>query len=398
MANVFFHSTGTANQRVLAYADDDLSPLPDAAALPGGAIVGSVRCIAESPDGTKIAMATDNAAGYLLVYDAVTFEKITIPSGNLPSSNAQWCAWSPDGTKLAVAHSGTGYIFVYNVSDWSKITITGGVVPSVASGCAWSPDGTKLAVAHFNSPYLTVYNVSDWSKITLTGGNPTANCRKCEFSPDGTILAAITDSNAAALFIYNVADWSQITPAGGIPGIAQNAIRFSKSGAYMAIAATVAGVYLYTVSDWTRTTLSIGSSGTVNSIDFNDDDSRVAFGISSSPYIKVYEFPSMVAAAITYTLATGVTAVRFSSLPVRALTTGVNVVMDIAGSPAAGRTVRAYARFSGALLKDATTDASGKFLMRFLSGQQMQLVILDDDANDVLNDLVLGRVVPVVEP
>ena len=79
----------------------------------------------------------------------------------LPASAAYGCAFSPDGSKLAVAHSGSPYITVYNTSDWSKIPNPAVLPASTAYGCAFSPDGSKLAVAHNGSPYITVYNTSD---------------------------------------------------------------------------------------------------------------------------------------------------------------------------------------------------------------------------------------------
>ena len=79
----------------------------------------------------------------------------------LPTSTAFGCAFSPDGTKLAVAHNAPPHITVYNTSDWSKIANPAVLPTGTANGCAFSPDGTKLAVAHGTSPYITVYNTSD---------------------------------------------------------------------------------------------------------------------------------------------------------------------------------------------------------------------------------------------
>ena len=81
----------------------------------------------------------------------------------LPASNANGCAFSPDGTKLAVAHGGSPFITVYNTSDWSKVANPATLPTGTGYGCAFSPDGTKLAVAHANSPFVTAYNTSDWS-------------------------------------------------------------------------------------------------------------------------------------------------------------------------------------------------------------------------------------------
>lgn len=36
-------------------------------------------------------------------------------------------------------------------------------LPSTANGCAFSPDGSLLAVAHVGAPHITVYNTSTWT-------------------------------------------------------------------------------------------------------------------------------------------------------------------------------------------------------------------------------------------
>ena len=79
------------------------------------------------------------------------------------SSTANGCAFSPDGTLLAVAHSGSPYITIYNTSTWAKLANPSVLPSSNATGCAFSPDGTLLAVAHSGSPYITVYNTSTWA-------------------------------------------------------------------------------------------------------------------------------------------------------------------------------------------------------------------------------------------
>ena len=45
----------------------------------------------------------------------------------------------------------------------SKFVMAPVSMPSTANGCAFSPDGTLLAVAHSGSPYITVYNTSTWT-------------------------------------------------------------------------------------------------------------------------------------------------------------------------------------------------------------------------------------------
>ena len=45
----------------------------------------------------------------------------------------------------------------------SKLALAPITLPNIANGCAFSPDGTLLAVAHASSPYITVYNTSTWT-------------------------------------------------------------------------------------------------------------------------------------------------------------------------------------------------------------------------------------------
>ena len=81
----------------------------------------------------------------------------------LTSSTANGCAFSPDGSLLAVAHSYSPYITIYNTSNWSKLANPSPLPANYANGCAFSPDGSLLAVAHASSPFITVYDTSTWA-------------------------------------------------------------------------------------------------------------------------------------------------------------------------------------------------------------------------------------------
>ena len=84
----------------------------------------------------------------------------------LTSSTANGCAFSPDGSLLAVAHQSSPYITIYNTSNWSKLANPSQLPASHANGCAFSPDGSLLAVAHQVSPYITVYDTSTWAAVS----------------------------------------------------------------------------------------------------------------------------------------------------------------------------------------------------------------------------------------
>ena len=82
------------------------------------------------------------------------------------SSTANGCAFSPDGSLLAVAHSSPPSITIYNTSTWAKLANPSTLPPSTANGCTFSPDGSLLAVAHNSSPYITIYNTSTWAAVS----------------------------------------------------------------------------------------------------------------------------------------------------------------------------------------------------------------------------------------
>ena len=61
-----------------------------------------------------------------------------------------------------MAHYNYPYITIYSTSTWTKLANPSVLPANIANGCAFSPDGTLLAVAHYNSPYITIYNTSTW--------------------------------------------------------------------------------------------------------------------------------------------------------------------------------------------------------------------------------------------
>lgn len=385
----------TSAPHLVAYTDDTLAQLRDIESLPGGAPGASVNAIAVSPSGSLIAVGLSSGA-YLAVYDGATWAKITLTGGN-PTGVVYGCAFSPDGTKLAVAHANSPYLTVYDTTTWAKVTLTGGNPTGQGAGCDWSADGTKLACSHSTTPYLTVYNVADWSKVTLTGGNPASTGRGCKFSPDGAKLATITSSNAESLVVYNVSDWSKIAIPGGPPGINLYGLAWTPDGTKLAVANSGSSLWVYTVADWSNVTQGLGTSNTVSAMCYNGDGTRLGVGYSGSTNFAVYSTATWASQSITYSASNGFCrSVLFSGLPVRDLTTGVNAVLDVDGLPAQSRVVRAYARATGALVAETTTDAAGKFALKCATSQAMQMVILDDDAGDTFNDLIVGRVTPAV--
>ncbi len=132
--------------------------------------------------------------------------KFVLAPASIPST-ANGCAFSPDGSLLAVAHTASPHITIYNTSDWSKVANPAQLPPSTSNGCAFSPDGSLLAVGHGGYPYITVYNTSTWAKLANPSVLPPSVVYGCAFSPDGSLLAVAHDSSPH-ITVYNPSTWA----------------------------------------------------------------------------------------------------------------------------------------------------------------------------------------------
>ncbi len=108
---------------------------------------------------------------------------------------------------LAVVHSTSPYLTVYNVSGATPTKITNPITLPTGTGLgvAFSPDGSKIAVGHMTSPYLTVYNVNGDALTKIPNPNtlPTGTSNDISFNPDGTKLA-VSHGSSPYLTVYNV--------------------------------------------------------------------------------------------------------------------------------------------------------------------------------------------------
>ena len=66
---------------------------------------------------------------------------------------------------IAFAGSSAPYISVASVATGRPKPPPAALPAGTAYCCAFSPDGSLLAVGHNYSPYITIYNTSDWSKV-----------------------------------------------------------------------------------------------------------------------------------------------------------------------------------------------------------------------------------------
>jgi WD40 repeat protein len=359
------------------------------------AVIGSqVQGASINPAGTLLAFGT-SLTPFLNVVSIADGADVTVTSGK-PNGNANGTAFSPDGSKLAVAGAFTGYLFVYNTADWTKQTIASPPA-SNGLGVAFSPDGTKLAVGYASAPYLTVYNVADWSAVTLTGGDPPGAAYQPHWSPDGTKLA-VMGATSPYLTVYDTSDWSKITLTGGNPaGSGQYACRFSPDGTKLAVGhSTTPFLTVYNVADWSKITLTGGNPPTtVYSLGWSYDGALLAVASSLSPYVTIYNVAdwSKLANPATLPAGAGKCALFTDGWQTKAIATSVgHTVLDDTASPAV-RTVRVVDRATGRLLVTKTSDAGGDYAVKLLTAAEKQVVFLDDAAGTLYNDLV-HRVLP----
>jgi len=170
-----------------------------------------------SPDGTKIAFASDRGGNYdIFAMNADGTGVARLETAN--KSQSYHPAWSPDGGKIAFLRSlgpeGRAWIVWTMNADGSQIVR----LPLIASPdqLAWSPDGTELAYSNGQDVYVVAAN-GRGQPVALTGkeGNDVSPA----WSPDGTKIAFLSDrGNETALYAVAAAGGSAVKLA-DLPGL-----------------------------------------------------------------------------------------------------------------------------------------------------------------------------------
>ena len=157
---------------------------------------GSITEIAYSPDGTRLAVASSIG---IWIYDAETGEELDLLTGH--TGGVESIAFSPDGNILASA-SWDDTIRLWDVATGESLrTLTGhrGAVKSIA----FSPDGKTLAGGSFQE--VRLWDVNTGSHLhTLTGH--TVFVESIAFSPDGNILASASWDGEILLWDTNIGE------------------------------------------------------------------------------------------------------------------------------------------------------------------------------------------------
>lgn len=166
-----------------------------------------------SPDGTKIAFASDYQI-YVMNADGTELTRLTHDN----AFDAE-PSWSPDGAKLAFSsdsgRAGTSAVYSMNADGTGITQLTSDPGDDIQP--AWSPDGMKIAfAAKRNTTHYGIYvmNADGSGQIGLTRAE--GWLLSPSWSPDGKMIAYV--SNAAGMFCLVISDGSGATCHFGADG------------------------------------------------------------------------------------------------------------------------------------------------------------------------------------
>ncbi|MFO7971135.1 MAG: FN3 associated domain-containing protein [Desulfobacterales bacterium] len=251
-------------------------------------------------------------------YDGVRF----LPWKTLEAST-EWCEWSSNGYFAVRNENGSG-LSIYRISDWAKVWSRKRRSGRYQSFC-FSLDGEKLAAGVYKGKnklaILTVpggsvdtvwdipldneakssdkslawqdnhiYTIRDrnsiqkWSasgKLKMTYSH-SAEIQEIRFNPVNESQFAAVDTYGQ-LRVWDTENTSPIktVKVGSISSGKLNCLAWSHDGKYLSVGSVIGGtgmIYTYDTSNWSKSGFDFPGLGSVNSLDYNRDSSRLAVG------------------------------------------------------------------------------------------------------------------------
>ncbi|MEU8034344.1 hypothetical protein AB0C13_38165, partial [Streptomyces sp. NPDC049099] len=218
------------------------------------------RYFAISGDGDTVAVGKERR---LWVWRRGTSRTITL------SAPVAAVALSPDGGRIAVA-TDQKCLTVTDLAAANGTASAPACDKEVAQGLAFSPDGTRIATAGQEGT-LTLREVTDGSvqdRWPLRETVPTANLLSVAFSPDGGRVAAVGHDNLAVL--WDPAQDRKKVLTARVTGSALTTVAFSPDGAVMATAGDDLQVTLWSVAHELPLVSITGHTKPVRGVGFTD--------------------------------------------------------------------------------------------------------------------------------
>ena len=148
------------------------------------------------------------------------------PGGSVAASGASWTAWSPDGTRLALAVENLGSDDPYWARHIWVIEADGSNMAQLTSGDhwdntpSWSPDGNQIVFhrAFFEGDsYIVTIDVDGSNETQLTVGSPEEYGPS--WSPDGANIGYVTEHGQLALMAPDGSNRREIVASHAVGGI-----------------------------------------------------------------------------------------------------------------------------------------------------------------------------------
>jgi WD40 repeat protein len=182
---------------------------------------GGVLAVEFSPDGSKLASASDDKK--VMLWDPSTGAHLHTLEGH--SGRVRAVQFSPDGSKLASA-SYDKKVIVWDASTGEQQHALEGHSYGV-SAMQFSPDGSKLASASSDNKVM-VWNPSTGEQLHTLEGHSDA-VFAVQFSPDGSKLASASYDKKVTVWDLNTNSPVQTISVGGYV----SDLAFSRDGTYL---------------------------------------------------------------------------------------------------------------------------------------------------------------------
>jgi WD40 repeat protein len=229
----------------------------------GTRAVAAVNAVAFSPDGTRIATASDDHSAW--VFDAATGAELA----RLDHDGAvNAVAFSPDGTRIATV-SWDYSARVFDAATGAELAQLGHGVDAVA----FSPDGTRIATASgrlISAPSSApVFDAATGDQLIRLDHD--GRVHAVAFSPDGTRIATASEDGSARVFdAASGAELARLDHDGDVYAVA-----FSPDGTRVATASRDGSARVFDAA--TSVELArLDHDGEVKAVAFSPDGTRVA--------------------------------------------------------------------------------------------------------------------------